>query len=422
MSTAYFEKQALYPALIQQPASEELGLVVVIPCFNEPALNRSLQALLDCFLPPIAVEVIVIINGSEKASEAALAQNEQTYQETQQWIESNPREGIAFHAFNFHNLPPKHAGVGLARKIGMDEAARRLEMANRPEGIIACFDADSNCDPNYFLELYRHFEHNPIFQACSIHFEHPLEGQAHQPPIYQGIIHYELYLRYFRHALAYTGYPHPYYTIGSSMAVRAKAYQEQGGMNKRKAGEDFYFLQKFFPLGGMSELKRTRVIPSPRPSDRVPFGTGKAVNEIVDQTEDGWQVYAFAIFEDLRLFCEEAVPRLYALKMKDYGLWLKKTPQSINAFLQAQDFAPRLEEIKANSTNPDQFATRFYRWFNRFTVLKYIHQARDEFHGQERLEEAVLKLVEQRPLHPSIDAATSKRDLLVVFREVDRVE
>ena len=38
------------------------------------------------------------------------------------------------------------------------------------------------------------------------------------------------------------------------MAVRADAYLRQGGMNRRKAGEDFYFLNKFMVLGGYGEM------------------------------------------------------------------------------------------------------------------------------------------------------------------------
>ena len=53
-------------------------------------------------------------------------------------------------------------------------------------------------------------------------------------------------------------------------------------MNRKKAGEDFYFLQKLFDAGHFSECNTTRVIPSPRPSDRVIFGTGPAIREYLE--------------------------------------------------------------------------------------------------------------------------------------------
>src|SRR5690606_5551781 len=131
--------------------------------------------------------------------------------------------------------------VGLARKIGMDEALRRLDRAGRLDGVIACFDADCTCDPNYLVEVERFFRENPKAPGCSIYFEHPLSGPA-EPGIYQAVARYELHLRYYIEALRHAGFPHAFHTIGSSMAARASAYLQQGGMNKRQAGEDFYFL------------------------------------------------------------------------------------------------------------------------------------------------------------------------------------
>ena len=90
---------------------------------------------------------------------------------------------------------------------------------------------------------------NPRSPGCSIYFEHPLHGPL-EPKVYEAIAAYELHLRYYVQALRYAAFPYAHHTIGSSMAVRADAYAKQGGMNKRQAGEDFYFLHKIIPLGG----------------------------------------------------------------------------------------------------------------------------------------------------------------------------
>jgi len=42
-------------------------------------------------------------------------------------------------------------------------------------------------------------------------------------------------------------------------------------MNRKQAGEDFYFIQKLMPLGGYFALNSTAIYPSPRESSRVPF-------------------------------------------------------------------------------------------------------------------------------------------------------
>src|SRR5204862_3217619 len=117
-----------------------------------------------------------------------------------------------------------------------------------------------------------------------------------------------LHLRYYIQALRYAGFPHAHHTIGSCMAVRAGEYRQQGGMNKRKAGEDFYFLHKIIPLGGFGDLTGTTVYPSPRPSDRVPFGTGKAVRENLPGRQI--KTYPLDAFLDLKQMIAR-VPKMY---------------------------------------------------------------------------------------------------------------
>jgi hypothetical protein len=53
------------------------------------------------------------------------------------------------------------------------------------------------------------------------------------------------------------------------MACRASAYVAAGGMNRRLAGEDFYFLQQVHKTSGVAALYGTTVHPSPRSSQRV---------------------------------------------------------------------------------------------------------------------------------------------------------
>ena len=48
-----------------------------------------------------------------------------------------------------HVMRSPDAGVGAARALGMDLACRRLLAAGRPDGLIACTDADSEADPDW---------------------------------------------------------------------------------------------------------------------------------------------------------------------------------------------------------------------------------------------------------------------------------
>jgi cellulose synthase/poly-beta-1,6-N-acetylglucosamine synthase-like glycosyltransferase len=286
----YLNRYAVREALITQKPHSDLGIVVVIPCCNEPNLVASLQSLYNCEKPLGSVEVIVVINASERAENNLLAQNQKTLLEAEAWSTEHA-DHFNFYFIEENQLPKKHAGVGLARKIGMDEAVRRFDLVNNHRGIIACFDADALCESNYLVELEKHFKQHSKSPACSIHFEHPIKGTEFPEAIYNGISQYELHLRYYKNGLAYANLPYAFHTIGSSMAVRSEAYQKQNGMNKRKAGEDFYFLQKLIPLGYFSELKTTKILPSPRVSDRVPFGTGKAMQSWLDDEKKELESY-----------------------------------------------------------------------------------------------------------------------------------
>jgi len=75
-----------------------------------------------------------------------------------------------------------------------------------------------------------------------------------------------------------------------------EAYVEVRGMNKREAGEDFYFLSKLAKIGKISYIKETCVYPSARPSTRVPFGTGSRVQRFLSGKGQEYLLYDPQIF------------------------------------------------------------------------------------------------------------------------------
>lgn len=385
-------------------------MVVVIPAYDEPYLLLSLMCLKKCALPECAVEVIVIINDSERDSKEVKDRNQETANLARAWAEKNSKPELRFLVHYESDLPKKHAGVGLARKIGMDEACWRLEKVRNPEGIIVCFDADSRCQLNYLKAIYEHFNTNPRTNACSIHFEHPLDGATEPDEVYQAITLYELHLRYYIDAQRWTGFPLAYQTIGSSMAVRCSAYQAQGGMNKRQAGEDFYFLHKFIALDHFTELQTTTVIPSPRISHRVPFGTGRAIGEVIKQKQAGYRTYAPQSFSDLKeLFLH--IDMLWETPDK-----LPSFSRCLSSFLEQQDFETHLALIRQHTASLPTFRNRFFRWFNAFLLMKYLHHARDHFYPDVLVETAAQWLLGERGILDDSNAKT----LLEAFRNLDR--
>ncbi len=203
----YLEKYSFRPGLIHDAPAQDLGIVVVIPSYAELSINHALLALQSCSRPPCEVEVIVVVNQSEVENEEISAINHQTFEEVKKWEErtSGSRDpGFSVFAILETKLPKKHAGVGFARKIGMDEAVRRFQLAEKEDGIIACFDADSSCRSDYLTELYKHFEKHPDTPGCSVRYEHPTFGSEFEPKTYLAVTYYELHLRYCNQALKAT--------------------------------------------------------------------------------------------------------------------------------------------------------------------------------------------------------------------------
>lgn len=406
--TRYLQEKVSKAPIFSNKPSPLLGIVVVIPCSNEPHLLLNLISLLRCQPPECDVEVIVVVNEGENAPTSIKSQNRETYEQAIRWAQKNNTSKLRFLIHYEAKMPKKHAGVGLARKTGMDEACFRFAKAGLEDGIIVCFDADSRCDENYLREIHSHFKAHPDCPACSIYFEHPLSGADFEPAVYEAIASYELHLRYYVAGQRWAGVPHAYQTIGSAMAVRSSAYQQQGGMNRRKAGEDFYFLHKFIPLDGFAELNCTRVIPSPRPSDRVPFGTGKAVGKIL-KNKGRLLTYHPEGFKQLRDFIQKD---LYNKAPQELSL-----PPIIGQFLALQSFSEKWLEIKTHTASEKSFWQRFFRWFDGFMVMKFVHFARDNGFPDVPVEEAAAWLMKE--MDCTNDEA-SVFELLSWYRKKDR--
>ena len=309
----YLSKYCTHPAYISSAPATNLFLSVVIPCFNETELINCLQSIFDGEPTLYPTEILVVINASQNSSPEIKAQNEISLQNAILWEQSHRKNNLSFQFINLE-LPFKDAGVGLARKIGMDEAVRRFENSKfKNEGVIVCLDADCTVEKNYLQAIEKHFLENLNAVGASIQFAHLYTSLPAKEKI--AIVHYELFLRYYVNGLRLAQHPFAFHTIGSSMAVRNLAYQKQGGMNKRKAAEDFYFLQKVFVLGNFTEINSTCVYPSARISERVPFGTGKAVGDFMEGKEILF--YNPVIFLELKFFIETILNFAYTHSEKE---------------------------------------------------------------------------------------------------------
>ena len=413
----YFERQNGFQTKIQSKPHPDLEFVVVIPCFNEFNLIKTLNSIKNCKKVKSSIEVIIIINSAEDTRQEILDQNRITYNEVKNWIAQHEDSLLRFFILQEKELPKKFAGAGLSRKIGMDQAIARFNQLDKRNGIIVSIDADSILKDNYFEELEKHFKKFPKTNAITTYFEHPIVGNEFRENIYNAIIQYELYMRYYKLSLNFTGFPYSFYTIGSCFAVSANAYIKQGGMNRKQAGEDFYFLHKIFPLGNCSEINTTCVYPSSRPSDRVPFGTGPMVKSISESNSNEFLTYNFNAFIELKTFLSK-VDELFEIKEIELELLLNDLPECISVFLNTNNIKGSLQEINSNSSNLKTFTKRFYNWFDAFKVVKFLNFAHEKYYKKKELlneSEKLLILISKK-----VVGNKDYKNYLEIFRSLER--
>ncbi|RPH34058.1 MAG: glycosyltransferase family 2 protein [Bacteroidales bacterium] len=411
----YFIKYEFKPKINTSP-NNDLSIIVVIPSYNEPNLRESLESLLHCKRPNCSIEVITVINYPSEASSDVIENANHCIEVINRINSQSNNSGLQFFSIFAPNLPKKQAGVGFARKVGMDEAAYRLFTINNPKGIIACYDADSDCMDNYLVELEKLWSDFPKTNACSIRYEHPVNGEEFEPSIYKGITQYELHLRYYNQASRFIKFPFAYHTIGSSMACCAESYVKFGGMNRHKAGEDFYFLQKIIPHGNFAELNSTCVFPSPRPSNRVPFGTGRAMLKHQQSPEESILTYDFKSFLTLiPLF--ESIEFIYKSDSLAIINWSKSLHPALQENLIIYDFAQKISEIKANTNSVESFRKRFFFWFDAFMLLKYLNFAHENYFQRKPVDGESIALAKEIGL--KLPQNPSSIDLLKSYREKD---
>ena len=392
-ASAYLAKGALFNSFIDEMPLPDMGMVVVIPAYDEPEIALCLSSLARCSEPPVPTEVIIIVNSPASSGDAGLRANRVTLEIIEQWRRNSGEPFFRLFVFDAGQPEIKGWGVGAARKTGMDEAVRRFSMIEKPDGVIVSLDADCTVSENYFTALWDDFGLNSAAGGCSINFTHRNYDGPEADKINSAIRQYDLHLRYYVRALEFTGFPYPFHTVGSAMAVKAHRYVKAGGMPKRQGGEDFYFIQKLVFSDDYINLDSTTVYPSARLSGRVPFGTGPAISQMLENDVTEYMTYdpdAFSILKELfSYFSPEAVN--IPDSIPDYsGL-----PQPVQSFVSGEEWDSKIREFIDNTSSREMFSKRFFAWFNGFKIVKFLNMTHAGQFKRVPVEEAFRQLKER---------------------------
>ena len=412
---AYLQHRTLFGPQIYNRVSPNLGLTVVVPTCDEPELIRGLMSLARCEYALADTEIIVVIYNELGASNALVERNRTIYLQALEWARTAFHPRRKFHVLFYDDLPRKHCGPGLARKIGMDEACFRYEKIKQRRGIITCFDADSRAEKNYLRAIEQHFKRHRKSAACTIYHEHPMNGIDYDEATYRGTCCYELHQRYVVRALRHAGIPHAFQTVGSSLAVRAAAYQREGGMSKRQCGAGFHFLHQYTRRGELSECHTTRVQAAPRPAQRPWYGSERSLAELLGKRAGHLPVIPPQAFVALAKMTAD-MPALY--READECLpdnWCA----GLRRFLREEGLGRRIAGLREEASGPTDFTRRFFGWFDAHRCQAFLRWYRRQGEVHDLLTAARWQL-RQEAAAVSEDTATDTRALLRHYRRLDR--
>lgn len=261
-------------------------------------------------------------------------------------------------------LPAEH-GVGLARKIGADTALLWCHEGAITGPWIAMTDADAQLPTEFFTHLDRY----SASAAAAVHsFRH---GQAETQEQQLAMTLYELRLHQYVAGLIRANSPHGVHAIGSCISVTTTAYARVRGIPKRPAGEDFYLLNKLLKVGPVPTIQANAPIQlEPRLSQRTPFGTGRALRDLLVESDPHTVplFYAPSAFEELALLLRNLATGARSEEALIVGL-----STDTKRGLKQLGLEKALAHCERQSNSVAQFQKQFHTWFDGFRTLKFIH-------------------------------------------------
>jgi glycosyl transferase family 2 len=372
---------------------ERFGHALIIPAYAE---YQSLFPLLASVpAGPAGPVLVVVVLNARKESAAAVHDANRAARERLEKELPTPRvfsEAPAIRLFTFGGgvlllvdraapgyFLPEGQGVGLARKIGNDIALRLSALGRLASPWLHNTDADTLLSRDYFEQTA------PLDAdrtgAALYFYEHRFEAE---PDLALAGRLYEISLRYYVLGLAWAGSPYAYQSMGSCLAIPTSAYAKVRGFPKKNAAEDFYVLDKLAKVGAIERLSGAPLSLEGRPSDRVPFGTGRALRDLIGKRRslENFRLYHPLVFAHLAAW-------LRILDRIASGAGLERTLAELPAdspFFRADTMREALErfgvsraiaEARSKSSDPTTLRRHLHTWFDAFRTLKLAHALRD---------------------------------------------
>ena len=363
---SYLKKRGISgPWKIKPLINRTFNQAIVIPSYSEfeflpdtlESINQNKPELLNQTL------VLVVVNNANNSPQSIKDNNQLTIRKINRNNYQFPHAVIDA-ASSGLELPLKHAGVGLARKIGMDLVLPHLLSS---KSLIFCTDADTKVSPDYLSKVTQYFDsHNT--SAAVIGFDHL---QSEDSAINDAIGKYENFLKTTAEKMKNAGSPYGYVSMGSTIVCTAEAYCAVGGMSRKKATEDFYFLQELTKYCGVHNIPETLVFPSPRPISRVYLGTGYRMEQI----QKGFDITNLYYSDDAYRYLSKWLQlggHAWENSLNDLLKDIKSIHPNLIGFLKIEGIETIWSKIQNNAPSELHFKEQFHRWFDGLKTIRFL--------------------------------------------------
>ena len=353
------------PWRIHQKYNNKFNYAIVIPSFSE---NNFLFKTLDSIEknnPEILNKtiIIIVVNNSKKTK---LNIKNNNYKTLKLLYEANYSYsiGIIDATSQGYELPSKYAGVGLARKIGIDLT---IPLLKNEHSLIFSTDADTILSKDYLKTVIDHFNKNNI-EAAVVGFKHQ---KAENKYLNEEILNYENFLIETANKIQSAGSPYGYVAMGSTMVCNLKSYIAVGGMPKRKAAEDFYFLQELAKYRSVHNINNILVYPSSRSVSRVHLGTGFRMEQVKRGININNLYFSDEAFKLLSFWIKKGT-HSWKKDILDLLSLIEKKNKNLNTFLINEGINNIWLNLQSSSPTQKHFIKQFHRWFDGLKTIRLL--------------------------------------------------
>jgi glycosyltransferase involved in cell wall biosynthesis len=291
--------------------AEDLHACVVVPARNEAArIGACIHALSCQVLVVGSFEVILVLDDCHDGT-GVLA-----------------RRAAAHGGPALRCIAGPGRGSGAARQAGMEFAARRLEAVARPDGLIACTDADTRVWPDWLVSQQR------LVLAGARAVAGRIELEPHEAAeLSAEVMHWRT--RDARRRLARVRADAPdaehHHFGGASFAVTAEVYRAVGGLEPHASLEDAAFAERLR-------------------AHQIPIVRSRRVGVTTSARADGRAVHGLA--EDLALAEWMATRRYRAHNFEPATLRDRKGATDVAVILPAREVADSIGRVIEETVDP----------------------------------------------------------------------